>query len=110
MTKFKEAYFKEKNHYIIIAEYKDKLHYRRVYCPECNEAPIHIVEKQNTTYFASNRRDEHSISCQHYREHISQRKLNRLIESNLLEDKRELEFLIQSTLKPNKIELFSKFK
>lgn len=97
MSKILEAKFIDG--YISIEDYNDKKHYQKIYCPECHKAPIHIVRKQDVKpYFASNRKEEHLENCQHYEEFIENGSLTMLIESNKPEDKKRLEFLIESNL------------
>ncbi|TSE10328.1 hypothetical protein [Aquimarina algiphila] len=98
MSQFEEAKYLEI--YITIEDYIDKVHYQKIFCPECKIAPIHIVRKQKIPpYFASNRKEEHHQDCQHYEEFIPNKNLVRLINSNQIEDQKRLEFLIRSNLK-----------
>lgn len=99
MPKFKEAYFKAENKSIGIEEYVDKLHYQRIYCPECLIAPLHIVRKHKTPpYYASNSKQEHLEDCQHYEDYISNRSISKLIKSDEVEDRERLNFLIKNNL------------
>lgn len=99
MPKFKEAYFKAENKNISIEEYIDKLHYERIYCPECLTAPLHIVRKQKRPpYYASNSKQEHLEDCQHYEDYIPNRSISKLIKSDEVEDRERLNFLIKNNL------------
>jgi hypothetical protein len=98
MAEFDEVYYKEENQYITTNDYSKNIHYQKIYCPECHLAPIHRVKKQKTTYFASNRKDEHSENCQHYQEFISNRNLTKLINSDNVDDQERLKFLIDNNL------------
>lgn len=99
MAKFEEAYFKSVNEYLDVKSYENNIHYGKIYCPECHEAPLHIVKKQKIPpYFASNSQQEHSEDCQHYQEFISKNNLKRLLESNSIEDRDRLKFLIDNNL------------
>ena len=85
--------------FITIDEYNDKLHYQKIYCPECFQAPIHIVRREKgRPFFASNRKEEHLEDCQHYEEFIKREKLNQLIESNKEEDQERIAFLIKKNM------------
>ncbi|WP_421497843.1 hypothetical protein [Flavobacterium columnare] len=99
MAEFEEAYHKNTKQFIKVENYSDKIHYMNIFCPECEIAPIHIVRKQKGTYFASNRKDEHSEDCQHYREFIVNKNIVKLINSEISEDKERLRFLIDSNLR-----------
>jgi hypothetical protein len=46
----KTAYIKETGEYISVQQYKDELHRFKIYCPECCEAPVHIVRQQKKTF------------------------------------------------------------
>lgn len=94
----KEAYHRGSDQYITIENYRDNIHYKDIVCPECKTAAIHIVRKQTTTYFASNRKEEHEENCQHYRDFIQDNQIKNLIQSQLPEDQDRLEFLIWSNL------------
>lgn len=94
----KEAYHRDSDQYITIENYRDDIHYKDIVCPECKAAAIHIVRKQTTTYFASNRKEEHEENCQHYRDFIQDNQIKTLIQSQLPEDQNRLEFLIWSNL------------
>ena len=48
------AYVKETGEYITVQQYKDELHRLKIYCPECCEAPLHIVRQQKKTFFRVN--------------------------------------------------------
>ncbi len=99
MAKFDEVYFKEENKYVRVDSFIKKKHYEKTYCLECLTTPMHIVRKQGIIpYFASNRRQEHLESCQHYNEVIEDKKLVELVKSSNFKDKERLEFLINSNL------------
>lgn len=99
MPTFEEAYYKIENKNIEIKDYVDKIHYEKIYCPECLTAPLHIVRKQNVfPYYASNSKQEHLEDCQHYEDYITKKNLNKLIESKNNEDEKRLEFLIDNNL------------
>lgn len=99
MQKFEEAYFNTENKNIGIEKYIDKIHYKRIYCPECLIAPLHIVRKQKTPpYYASNSKQEHLEDCQHYEDYIPNRSISKLIKSDEVEDKERLNFLIKNNL------------
>jgi len=98
MSSIKEA--KYLNDIITIEEYRDKVHYQKIFCPECSKAPIHIVRKQKAKpYFASNRKDEHEEDCQYYEEFVKSDRLVRLLESDNKEDQERLNFLVKSNIK-----------
>lgn len=99
MAEFEEVYHKDTNQNITVENYSHKIHYTSIFCPECEIAPIHIVNKQKGAYFASNRKEEHSEDCQHYREFIANKNLVKLINSEIPEDEERLRFLINSNLR-----------
>jgi hypothetical protein len=98
MAEFIEAYYKELEIYVKLEDYISESHYKKLFCPECHAAPIHIVKKQKTIYYASNRKDEHEKDCQHYEEFIPNKHLKTLINSENIEDQERLRFLINSNL------------
>lgn len=98
MAEFDEAYFKKNDKLIKVEDYMEKVHYQKLYCPECHLAPIHIVKKQKTTYYAANRKNQHSKDCQYYSEFIANRNLINLLNSQEVEDIDRLKFLIKSNL------------
>lgn len=81
-------------------EYQEDLHRNEIYCPECEIAPLHIVNQQKgLPFFKSNRKEEHQSDCQHYRDFIKSRELKRLTKSVDFEDKERLDFLVKSNLR-----------
>ena len=109
MSEFDEAFYNEKNTCIEIREYEDYRHYKNIYCPECFVAPLHIVRKQKSvTYFASNRKEEHTEDCQHYGERTSNRYLSTLVQSDVVADKERLEFLVQKDLQKTINQFYSR--
>jgi hypothetical protein len=97
MPKFDEA--KYLDGFISVMQYNDRLHYQKIFCPECEIASLHYVKKQKIApYFSSNRNIEHDEDCQHYHEPISPHLLKELSKSKLLEDKERFSFLINSGL------------
>jgi len=99
MAKFEEAYFKIEDKSLSIEKYLDKIHYGKLYCPECFTAPLHIVRKQETApYYASNSKQEHLEDCQHYEDFIANKRLNKFIDSKEVEDRERLDFLIKNNL------------
>lgn len=98
MSKFEEAYYITYRNYISIKEYEDKKHKDRILCPECHLAPLHIKRKQKSTFFSSNRKENHSKNCQHFENFIPNRNLNKLIISKEIKDKERLFFLIDNNL------------
>ncbi|GEN72163.1 hypothetical protein [Chryseobacterium lathyri] len=99
MPTFEEAYYKIEKKNVEIKDYIDKIHYEKIYCPECLTAPLHIVRKQNVfPYYASNSKQAHLEDCQHYEDYITKKNLNKLIESKNNEDEKRLKFLINNNL------------
>ena len=107
MATFEKAFSIQDKRDIEIIDFIDKKHKGYIYCPECLIAPLHIVRKQKVTYFASNRKEEHSKDCQHYQDFIPNRNLTKLINSTNIEDKKRLEFLVTNNLQ-NAINLLLK--
>ena len=98
MSKFTEV--KYDNGLIEIEDYNYRVHYKNIFCPECEVAPMHIVEKQNVKpYFASNSNESHDFDCQYRESKIENNTLTSLINSEIIEDKNRLNFLIKSNLK-----------
>ena len=93
------AYVKETGEYIIVQQYKDELHRLKIYCPECCEAPVHIVRQQKKTFFRVNNKENHSEGCSFYEELISNEEVIRLIESKKEVDEERLKFLIEMNMR-----------
>jgi uncharacterized Zn finger protein (UPF0148 family) len=74
MSKFKEAYFKEENSFIKIEQYIEQQHNGKIFCPECREASLHVVE---TLFFRTNPNDTHSEDCQYFLEPLSQKTISK---------------------------------
>ncbi|UXE67768.1 MAG: hypothetical protein KA713_03955 [Chryseotalea sp. WA131a] len=97
MPKFDEAKYLDR--FITVVQYADRLHYQKIFCPECEIASLHYVKKQKIApYFSSNRNIEHDEDCQHYHEQISPQLLKELSTSELAEDRERFNFLINSGL------------
>ena len=92
----KTAYIKETGEYISVQQYKDELHRFKIYCPECCEAPVHIVRQQKKTFFRVNNKEYHSKGCSFYEDFIPNQELVRLIES-----KEEVEELLYFLIEMN---------
>ena len=95
----KTAYIKETEEYITVQQYKDELHRFKIYCPECCEAPVHIVRQQKKTFFRVNKKENHSEGCSFYEELISNEEVIRLIESKKEVDEERLKFLIEMNMR-----------
>ena len=95
----KTAYIKETGEYISVQQYKDELHRFKIYCPECCEAPVHIVRQQKKTFFRVNNKENHSEGCSFYEELISNEEVIRLIESKKEVDEERLKFLIEMNMR-----------
>ena len=95
----KTAYIKETEEYITVQQYKDELHRLKIYCPECCEAPVHIVRQQKKTFFRVNNKENHSEGCSFYEELISNEEVIRLIESKKEVDEERLKFLIEMNMR-----------
>ena len=95
----KTAYIKETEEYITVQQYKDELHRFKIYCPECCEAPVHIVRQQKKTFFRVNNKKKHSEGCSFYEELISNEEVIRLIESKKEVDEERLKFLIEMNMR-----------
>jgi len=95
----KTAYIKETGEYITVQQYKDELHRLKIYCPECCEAPLHIVRQQKKTFFRVNNKENHSEGCSFYEELISNEEVIRLIESKKEVDEERLKFLIEMNMR-----------
>ena len=93
------AYVKETGEYITVQQYKDELHRLKIYCPECCEAPVHIVRQQKKTFFRVNNKENHSEGCSFYEELISNEEVIRLIESKKEVDEERLKFLIEMNMR-----------
>ena len=93
------AYVKETGEYITVQQYKDELHRLKIYCPECCEAPLHIVRQQKKTFFRVNNKENHSEGCSFYEELISNEEVIRLIESKKEVDEERLKFLIEMNMR-----------
>ena len=93
------AYVKETGEYITVQQYKDELHRLKIYCPECCEAPLHIVRQQKKTFFRVNNKKKHSEGCSFYQELISNEEVIRLIESKKEVDEERLKFLIEMNMR-----------
>jgi len=97
MAEFDTAKYIDKE--ITPKEYQEDIHRNKIHCPECEMAPLHIVNRQKgAPFFKSNRQDEHKPDCQHYRDFISNRELNRIAKRLNFEDKERLDFLVGSNL------------
>ena len=93
------AYVKETGEYITVQQYKDELHRFKIYCPECCEAPLHIVRQQKKTFFRVNNKENHLEGCSFYEELISNEEVIRLIESKKEVDEERLKFLIEMNMR-----------
>ena len=93
------AYVKETGEYITVQQYKDELHRLKIYCPECCEAPVHIVRQQKKTFFRVNNKENHSEGCSFYEEFMPNQEVVTLIESEKEEDKERLKFLIEMNMR-----------
>lgn len=95
----KTAYIKETGEYISVQQYKDELHRFKIYCPECCEAPVHIVRQQKKTFFRVNNKEYHSEGCSFYEEFMPNQEVVKLIKSEKEVDKERLKFLIEMNLR-----------
>lgn len=94
----KYTYVKYLDKDLTVNDYDQQKHYGEIHCPECGQAPMHLVKKQKSSYFASNRKQEHSIDCQHYAKILENKYLAKLANSKEIIDKEKLNFLIESGL------------
>ncbi|MEB3015151.1 hypothetical protein [Capnocytophaga gingivalis] len=95
----KIAYIKETGEYISAQEYRDELHFDKIYCPECYKAPLYFVPKQKTVYFRVENREDHLENCSFYQKSISNQEVVRLIKSEKEVDKERLKFLIEMNMR-----------
>ena len=95
----KIAYIKETGEYISAQEYRDELHFDKIYCPECYKAPLYFVPKQKTVYFRVENREDHLEDCSFYQKSISNQEVVRLIKSEKEVDKERLKFLIEMNMR-----------
>ena len=95
----KIAYIKETGEYISAQEYRDELHFDKIYCPECYKAPLYFVPKQKTVYFRVENKEDHSEDCSFYQEFVPNQEVVRLMKSKEEVDKERLEFLIEMNMR-----------
>ena len=93
------AYVKETGEYITVQQYKDELHRLKIYCPECCEAPVHIVRQQKKTFFRVNNKEDHSEDCSFYQEFVPNQEVVRLMKSKEEVDEERLKFLIEMNMR-----------
>lgn len=95
----KIAYIKETGEYISAQEYRDELHFDKIYCPECYKAPLYFVPKQKTVYFRVENKEDHSEDCSFYQEFVPNQEVVRLMKSKEEVDEERLKFLIEMNMR-----------